>query len=419
MKAALLTIGEEILIGQIVDTNSAWIANELNSIGIQVHQILSISDSNNDIQDAVSMLIKNHDVVIATGGLGPTRDDITKQALCELFNTELILHSETLAHIESIFKQRGFPLTELNRKQAEVPVGCDVLFNPTGTAPGMWFNTKGKVLVVMPGVPFEMMSIMDMHVLPKLKVLSSGNFIIHKTIQTFGLPESFLAEKLFSWENSMPKEIKIAYLPNPMSIRIRLSSIGESEDEVNQKINKQIDALKGIIPNNIFGYDTDSMSSVVGGLLTKHNKTLAVAESCTGGEISHQITSNSGSSSYFTGGIVAYSNSIKVSELGVNENTIDTYGAVSKETVEVMAKGIRERYNTNYGIATSGIAGPTGATAGKPVGTVWIAVSSDRTVISKVFQFGGNRERNITRSAVTALNMLRLLIIEETNSNNF
>ncbi|MFO8022820.1 MAG: nicotinamide-nucleotide amidohydrolase family protein, partial [Perlabentimonas sp.] len=251
------------------------------------------------------------------------------------------------------------------------------------------------------------------------KQRSSSKVIIHKTIQTFGLPESFLAEKLFSWENNIPKDIKVAYLPSPTSIRIRLSSAGDSEVEIKQKIDKEIDELKRIIPSNVFGYDNDTMSLIVGKLLSKYNKTLAVAESCTGGEISHQITSNSGSSSYFTGGIVAYSNSIKVSELGVNENTIDTYGAVSKETVEAMAKGIRERFNTNYGIATSGIAGPTGATAGKPVGTVWIAVSSDRTVISKVFQFGGNRERNITRSAVTALNMLRLLIIEETKSNNF
>ncbi|MFP4556448.1 MAG: competence/damage-inducible protein A [Bacteroidales bacterium] len=419
MKAALLTIGEEILIGQIVDTNSAWIANELNSIGIQVHQILSISDSNKDIQESISKFFKEHDIIIATGGLGPTRDDITKQALCELFNTELTLHSETLVHIENIFKRRGLPLTELNRRQAEVPASCNVLFNPSGTAPGMWFDNNGKVLVVLPGVPFEMKDIMSLHVLPMIKQRASGKIIIHKTIQTFGLPESFLAEKLSDWEENMPNEIKVAYLPSPISIRIRLSSTGDSEVEIKQKIYKQINTLKSIIPSNIFGYDNDSMSSVVGKLLLQHNKTLAVAESCTGGNICHQITQNSGSSGYFIGGMVAYSNGIKVNELGVAKSTLEKHGAVSKETVESMAKAIREKYNASYGIATSGIAGPTGATPGKPVGTIWIAVSSDKTMQSEVFQFGGNRERNITRSTATALNMLRLLIIEEMKSDVF
>lgn len=413
MEAAILTIGEEILIGQIVDTNSAWMAQELNRIGIAVKKIVSISDSDNEIQSSVNELLKQYDIVLSTGGLGPTSDDITKQSLCKLFNSKLVLHNPTLEHIREIFTKRGLPLTELNIKQAEVPHNCEVLFNSNGTAPGMWFNLEGKIFISMPGVPFEMKFIMTMHILPRLKERNGGGEIIHKTIQTFGLPESFLAEKLSRWESDLPKNIKLAYLPSPHSIRLRLSSIGSNKELVEQDIKNQIDKLYSIIPNNIFGFEHDTMASVVGRLMIENKHTLAVAESCTGGTISQLITQVPGSSQYFLGGVVSYSNEIKTSELGVNQDLIMMYGAVSQQVVNAMAEGIRIRFKSDFSVATSGIAGPTGGSEQKPVGTVWIAVSSNQGTISQMFNFGSDRDRNILRSSVTALNMLRLKIGNE------
>jgi nicotinamide-nucleotide amidase len=410
MKAALLTIGEEILIGQIVDTNSAWIAQHLNMIGVSVKEIVSISDSGDDIKYTVKQLLNKYDIVISTGGLGPTSDDITKQTLCELFNAELVMHEPTLEHIRNIFAQRGLALTELNSKQAEVPANCEVLFNPNGTAPGMWFNQNGKILAVIPGVPFEMEAIMELHILPRINTLTGGEVIVHKTIQTFGLPESFLAEKLSEWELNLPKSISLAYLPSPMSIRLRLSSKGSNKHLIEQEIERQAKKLQQVIPNNIFGFEHDTMASVVGNLLSVNNLTIAVAESCTGGNIAHMITQVPGSSKYFLGGIVSYANNIKTSQLGVSDDLISTNGAVSQEVVEAMAKGVMEKFNSDYSIATSGIAGPSGATPTKPVGTVWVAICSQYGVSSQLFNFGGDRERNIIRSSVAALNMLRLQI---------
>ena len=413
MNAALLTIGEEILIGQIVDTNSAWLGNELSLIGISVRNITSISDSSEDIKDAISQLLGKYDIVISTGGLGPTSDDITKNTLCEYFNTDLVLHEPTLEHIRQIFAKRGLPLTELNAKQAEVPRACEILFNPLGTAPGMWFNHKGKIFISLPGVPFEMKAIMEQTVLSRLKGLVGNRVIIHRTIQTFGLPESFLAHKLEQWELELPKEIKVAYLPSPISIRLRLSSSGTNRDVIEHNIQQQIVKLHKIIPVNIFGYEKETMAEVVGQILRERRATLALAESCTGGTIAHLATQVSGSSTYFLGGIVAYSNEIKIEKLGVNQNLIEQFGAVSQQVVEAMAIGVREKFNSDYSIATSGIAGPTGATPDKPVGSVWIAISSRRVTVSQLFNFGSDRERNILRSSVTALNMLRLLVMGE------
>lgn len=415
MDAVIITIGEEILIGQIVDTNSAWMAQELNAIGVKVRKIISISDSAEQIKNSINQAIDKTDVVLVTGGLGPTTDDITKQTLAQMFGGELLVHEPTLEHIREIFAKRGLPLTNLNAKQAQVPSSCEVLHNPLGTAPGMWFNTNGKVIVAMPGVPFEMKEIMRQHVLPRLGAVSSTNSIVHKTIHTFGLPESFLAEKLTKWESEMPKDIAVAYLPNPLSIRIRISSSGSNRSLIQQNINDQIVKLKQIIPESIFGYDEDSMASVVGNMLSSQRLKLSLAESCTGGTIAHLVTQLSGSSKYFMGGVVAYSNEAKINLLEVDSKLIDSNGAVSQQVVEAMAQGAMKKFDTDYVIATSGIAGPTGATPGKPVGTIWIAVASKNQTISKLYTFGNDRERNILRSSVTALNMLRLLIISEKN----
>lgn len=413
MDAALLTIGEEILIGQIVDTNSAWMASELNRIGVRVRQIVSISDTSEEIKSTINQLLKNFDIVLATGGLGPTSDDITKQTLCELFGAKLVSHINTLEHIRAIFATRGLPLTDLNAKQAEVPNNCEVLFNRLGTAPGMWFNVNSKILVSMPGVPFEMKAIMEEHILPRLSALSGTDSIVHRTVHTFGVPESFLAQKLADWEGSLPTDIKLAYLPSPISIRLRLSSSGNNKELIEQKIEEQIGKLNQIIPETVFGYDTDSMASVVANLLIERGATLSLAESCTGGTIAHLITQLPGSSAYFTGGVVAYSNEVKITQLGVNPDVISNYGAVSRPVVEAMANGVRTRFKTEYAIATSGIAGPSGATHGKPVGTVWISVASSVATVSQQFNLGGDRERVILRSSVSALNMLRLLILSE------
>ena len=410
MKAALLTIGEEILIGQIVDTNSAWMAQELNKIGISVKEIVSISDSYSDIQASIEQLVKKYDIVLSTGGLGPTRDDITKQSICQLFNAKLVMHEPTLNHIRDIFAKRGLPLTELNSKQAEVPDSCEVLFNPNGTAPGMWFNFENKIFVAMPGVPYEMKAIMEMHILPRLMKETGKKSIVHKTIQTFGLPESFLAEMLSDWEDNLPKDISLAYLPSPNSIRLRLSSIGDKASLIEQRIDDEIKKLQHIIPDNIFGYEHDTMASVVGQLLADNNLTLAVAESCTGGYVSQLLTQVPGSSKYFLGGIISYSNEIKIKELAVNSELIEAHGAVSQPVVEAMARGVRTKFNANYSIATSGIAGPTGGTPTKPVGTVWIAVSTESGTFSQLLNLGGDRERIIIRSSISALNMLRLQI---------
>lgn len=413
MYATIITIGEEILIGQIVDTNSAWMGSELNKVGVKVRQIISISDTDEQIKSTVKQSINDSDIVLITGGLGPTNDDITKQALCQLFGGDLVVHEPTLEHIRQIFIKRGLPLTELNAKQAEVPSNCEVLHNRLGTAPGMWFQVQSKAVVAMPGVPFEMKAIMQEHILPRLMATSGGLNIVHKTIQTFGLPESFLAEKLTEWEGNMPNNIKVAYLPNPTSIRIRLSSSGHKKELVELEIQKQVETLLKIIPNNIFGYEDDTMASVVGNLLANDGFKLSVAESCTGGTIAHLITQQPGSSRYFTGGVVAYSNQVKISSLGVDSQLIEAHGAVSQQVVEAMATGVMKVLNTDYAIATSGIAGPTGATPGKPVGTVWVAVSSRQTAVSQKLNFGSDRERNILRSSVAALNMLRLLILSE------
>lgn len=413
MDAAILTIGEEILIGQIVDTNSSWMATELNAIGVNVRTILSIGDTKREIQNAVKLLCNQHQVVLVTGGLGPTNDDVTKLALCELFDAQMVVHQPTLEHITQMFSNRGMPLTDLNAKQAEVPNNCRVLYNPKGTAPAMLFEHEDKLLISMPGVPFEMKAIMEQHVIPVISSRSNGRVVYHKSIQTFGLPESFLAERIASWEANLPKHIALAYLPSPYSIRLRLSGIGSNVDLLKEEVQRLIEQLHTIIPEHIFGYDDDSMAKVVGDLLMDRNATVSLAESCTGGTIAQLITSNSGSSAYFMGGVVAYANQAKENLLNVPAKALQKHGAVSQQVVEAMAANARKIFGSDYAIATSGIAGPTGGTEEKPVGTIWIGIATPGGVFSRMLSFGSDRKRNVIRSSVTALNLLRLYLLEK------
>lgn len=411
--AEIITIGDEILIGQIVDTNSAWIATQLNAINVKVEQITSISDTPSHLVSALNDAVKRVDVVIITGGLGPTKDDRTKKVLCDYFGSKMVLHQETLEHIVEFFRMRNMPtIGQLNHEQAMVPDNCQVLFNPQGTAPGMWFEQNETILVSMPGVPYEMKDIMGLHVLPQLAKVNGNGAIYHKTVHTIGIPESKLAEKLDEWENSLPENIHLAYLPSPGQIRLRFSAFGQNNADLALQVNDQIEKLKLIIPNAIFGYNNDTLARVVGELLLLKQKTLATAESCTGGFIAHSITSEPGSSSWFKGAIIAYANQAKVDVLVVDQQLIDDYGAVSEQVVCQMAIGVRDVLKTDYAVATSGIAGPDGGTIDKPVGMVWIAVATPERVFAQKFRFTINRERNIVRATQMALDMLRLELLK-------
>ncbi len=407
MKAEIITIGDEILIGQIVDTNSAWIAEQFNLNGIEIYQITSVHDDGAQIKKAIENAEKNVDLVLLTGGLGPTKDDITKKVLCEYFNTKLVLHEPTLEHIKERFSRRNIDLNKLNRDQALVPENCTVLTNKSGTAPGLWFEKNDTIVVALPGVPFEMKHLVESEILPRLRKTGKSKAIYHKTVQTQGLPESMLAEKIEQWETALPANIKLAYLPNPMSVRLRLSAMGTDINHLKMQVEKEVELLKKIIPDHIFGYDNETLAEVIGRMLVKSGKTLAVAESCTGGYISHLITSVPGSSAYFRGGITAYSNETKINLLKVREDSLAVFGAVSETVAKEMAAGVKKALNSDFAVATTGIAGPDGGTPEKPVGTVWIAVAGLNEVTAEKYEFGDNRDRNIIRSSQTALQLLR------------
>ena len=411
MNAEIITIGDEILIGQITDTNSAWISRELNLIGMNVIRITSVPDNKSRIITALEESGKRADVIIMTGGLGPTKDDITKISLAEFFNTDLVFDKNVFENINKLLSPRGIHINEQNRKQAEIPEGCVVINNPNGTAPGLWFEKNNKIYVSVPGVPFEMERLLKEQILPEIKKRFNDSFILHKNIMTYGTFEAHLAEILSVYEQELPKDVKLAYLPSAGIIRLRLSISGGNREGLNDIMDKQLKKLQRIIPNYIFGYDNDSMENVTGRLLKENKFTLSTAESCTGGNIAHKITSVPGSSEYYTGSVIAYSNRIKQDVLNVNPDNIIKYGAVSKTVVEEMAKGIRQLFNTDTAIATSGIAGPDGGTTEKPVGTTWIAVICKDKKLVKKYQFGNTRARNIHRASLTALNTLRKLLI--------
>ena len=416
MLCEIITIGDEILIGQIVDTNSAWMGTILNETGIKVHQITSVSDNREHILTALKEASERADIILITGGLGPTRDDITKHTLCEYFNVSLHLDEKVLEDVTALFKRFGRGVTDINRKQAEIPENCTPLHNKNGTAPGMWFEEKGKIYVSMPGVPFEMKALMKDEVLPRLKKKFTLPVIIHKNVLTQGSGESMLAEKIADWETSLAQEeIKLAYLPSISMVRLRLSISGKDAKVLQERIDRKVSELQKIAGQHIYGYDNETLEGIVGNLLKENKQSLSTAESCTGGYIAHRIVSVPGSSTYFKGAIVAYDYEIKINELGVSNDTLKKHGAVSQEVVEQMAASVRKKLNTDYSIAVSGIAGPDGGTEEKPVGTVWIAIATPTQVISKLFQFGGDRERNIVATGLTALNMLRKEILAGTH----
>ncbi len=402
----IITIGDELLIGQVVDTNSAWIGTELNKIGIQVLRRIAVGDNRDEIVYALNEAFKIADIILVTGGLGPTKDDITKLTLAAYFNSKLVTNQEVLSDVVGFFTRVNRPMIESNYKQADVPEVCIPIRNKVGTAPGMWFDKDNCVLVSMPGVPFEMKEMMSSYVLPKLKERFTKGHIEHVTIMTAGVGESFLAEKIKNWEEALPEHIKLAYLPNLSQVRLRLSGRGLDERQLKVELQKQVDALLPLIENNVFATEDIGIETAIGKALMHSGKTVATAESCTGGYIAHRITSVSGSSKWFRGSVVAYHNDIKKTMLGVDESTLAQHGAVSEETVKEMALHARTSLNSDYAIAVSGIAGPDGGTTEKPVGMVWVAVANSDNVYTRKFQFSRMRNQNIEMAALNAMFML-------------
>ena len=409
MVAEIITIGDELLYGQILDTNAHWISSKLSEIGIKVSWRTTLGDVEKDILDSFAMSVSRADVIIITGGLGPTLDDLTKPCLATFFDCPMEINEEALKDVTRLFEEMGRELTPVNRLQASLPSCCESLSNQLGTAPGMWFEKNEKVLVALPGVPAEMKYLMARHVLPRLKERLNLPEIYHKVIKTAGIGESYLAEKLDDWCKSLPSYIKPAYLPGMAEVKVRLTAMGKEKTLLEKEVAQYIDQMKELAGRYIYGYDEDTLESVVGNLLKSNDLTLATAESCTGGHLAHLITSVPGSSAYFKGGIVAYDNDIKRNHLDVSEDTLIKHGAVSEETVLAMAQNIRSRFNTSIGVSTSGIAGPDGGTIEKPVGTVWIAFANDRGATARKLMLG-NRDRaiNIERASRAVLNFIRL-----------
>lgn len=410
--AEILTIGDEILFGQIVDTNSQWMGTELSNAGIRVVRTTTVGDITEHIITAFAEAEKRADIILITGGLGPTSDDLTKPCLAEYFNCEMQIHEEALAEVTEFFTSRGRALTEVNRLQASLPVCCEKITNRLGTAPGMWFERNGKVFVSMPGVPHEMKTMMSEIIIPKLLKKFRTPAIHHTVIRTVGIGESFLAEKISSWEQSLPQHIKLAYLPGYGEVKLRLTATGSSMSVLKKESELLVDALKPIAGEYIYGFGNDPLEVFIGNMLRGKKLTLSVAESCTGGQVAHLITSVPGSSDYFRASIVAYANEVKVNDLGVRPETLARYGAVSEATVKEMASGVREKFNTDIGVSTSGIAGPGGGTADKPVGTVWIAYADKDQVVARQLKLSKDRMINIRVASTNALNLIRTSLRE-------
>ena len=407
----IISIGDELLIGQVINSNASWMGQQLSSQGMRINRMVAIADTREAIIHALENSERHARVVLITGGLGPTKDDLTKDVACEFFDSKLVLDEQVKQHVESFFKKRGRDLTELNYWQAMVPDNCRVIPNAVGTAPGMYFEKNEVHYLFMPGVPLEMKSIMETWAIPYFRELCQPEAYVEKTVLTHGMGESFLADKIADWENDLPKHFSLAYLPSPGRVRLRISARGDDKLALQNELDNQIVKLKSIIKFLFFGYNTDTMEKVVGKMLLQNKATLATAESCTGGLIAHKITTIPGSSQYFKGSVVAYANDIKQRVLMVDTKDLETYGAVSEEVVLQMAAKVRNLYKTDYALAVSGIAGPDGGTKEKPVGTVWIAMATPKKVVAKKFLFGSERSRNIDWSYQTALNMLRLELL--------
>ncbi len=407
MNASIITIGDEILIGQIVDTNSVSIARHLNDAGIVVREKVSIGDDRSAIVETLRRSLAASQVVILTGGLGPTKDDITKKTLAEMFGSRLVNDPVVAAHVERMLTERGIAFNELNRSQALVPACCTVLFNTHGTAPSMWFEDEGRVVISLPGVPFEMEHLMQDEVMPRLKARFALKQIVHRTLITSGLAESMLAERIETWETALPPYLKLAYLPNPGAVRLRLSAYEVEGESVSQEIERQFAALRTLIPEHIVGFETATLQELVHNLLTERGQTLATAESCTGGTIAARFTAMPGASAYFRCGVVSYSNEAKIGLLGVDPAALERFGAVSEQVARQMAEGVRRAADSDYAVATTGIAGPAGGSAEKPVGTVWIAVAGPRGTVAVLKQCGTDRGQIIDRASSQAIALLR------------
>ncbi|HNT50388.1 MAG TPA: competence/damage-inducible protein A [Cyclobacteriaceae bacterium] len=405
--AELITIGDEILYGQIVDTNSQWMSTELDKIGIKVVRKTTVGDLESEILAVFAEAETRADVILITGGLGPTSDDLTKDCLAKFFNCSITIHEEALAEVTEFFKSRGRELTELNRQQAALPTACQKITNALGTAPGMWFDKRDKVFMSMPGVPHEIKKIMTDHVIPRLSKKYQLPVIHHKIIRTIGIGESFLAEKIADWENALPKHIKLAYLPSLGEVKLRLTGFGTSLQQLESETNVWVEKLKERVGQFIYGFGEDPIEVVLGKTLRDRNLTLSIAESCTGGYLSHLITSVPGSSEYFLGTMIPYAYEIKMRQLGVKPETLEKYGAVSEPTIIEMANIVRAKFSTSIGVATSGIAGPGGATPDKPVGTVWIAYSDKHQTVTKKLQLTKDRALNIRLASIAVLNLIR------------
>ncbi|MDQ6815142.1 MAG: competence/damage-inducible protein A [Bacteroidota bacterium] len=414
VNASIITIGDELLIGQTIDTNSAWMAQELNKLGIWVKRRVAVGDVWDEIWNALDEESRQSEIILITGGLGPTADDITKPLLNEYFGGKLVVDEGALQNVKDIFeKYIKRPMLEVNLKQAEVPDVCAVIQNKRGTAPGMWFEKEGKVFVSMPGVPNEMKGMMSDYVLPRIPKMFSLRAVVHRTLLTAGIGESYVADRIKDFEIALPEHIKLAYLPNFGMVRLRLTATGKDEEAITNEIDRLFIELQTQLQDVMVINEDKTLEEAIGGMLSKYKKTLATAESCTGGYISHLITSVPGSSKYFTGGIVSYNNMIKESLLGVDAHTLNTFGAVSEETVGQMATAAKILMKTDYALAVSGIMGPDGGTEEKPVGTVWIAVAGKNSTAAKKFHTRYNRNRNIEATAINALNMLRQSIVED------
>ncbi len=415
--ASIITIGDELLIGQVIDTNSAWIAQELNKVGIIVKHRVAVGDVWEDIWNALDEESKHASLIIITGGLGPTADDITKPLLCEYFEGKMVVHQPTLDHVTNIFENiLKRPMIERNAKQAEVPDVCTVLKNERGTAPGMLFEKNGNRFVSLPGVPHEMKWLMTNQVIPMIPEWYQTGFIVHKTLLTAGLGESFLAELIKDIEEALPAHIKLAYLPNYGMVRLRLTAFGSDKSALETEVAAQFELFKNKVKEYLVIDEDLSMEQVIGRMLKQKGKTVATAESCTGGYIAHLLSIHPGSSTFFTGSVISYDNLVKERMLDVPHEILMTVGAVSEETVRQMAVSVLKIMKTDYSIAVSGIMGPDGATAEKPVGMVWIAVASKEKVVAKLFNFRFDRRRNIELTSTNALNLLRIFINENENS---
>jgi nicotinamide-nucleotide amidase len=413
VNASIITIGDELLIGQTIDTNSAWMAGELNKIGVWVKRKVSVGDNKKDIREALDEESKHSDLIFITGGLGPTADDITKPVLCEYFGGKLVVNEQVLLHVKYLFEhvyRRTGPMLERNLKQAEVPDNCDVLMNERGTAPGMLFKKNGKIYISLPGVPHEMKDLLIREVLPRLQRDMELPFILHQTLVTYGIGESMIAEAIKDWEERLPTHMKLAYLPHFGIVRLRLTAVGEDKDVLEQGLEKEFALLKGLVKRWLVIDEDMTIQQVVAKILKERKQTVGTAESCTGGYIAHLLTIDPGASSNFKGTVVAYDNKVKEEILGVSHQTIESVGAVSEDVVRQLVLGALEKLRTDFAVATSGIMGPDGGSEKKPVGMVWIGVGNKEKIVVKEFHFRFDRLRNIEQTALTALNMLRKFI---------